>query len=258
MTLLKNLLIYSCSLLRINLLAIAYKGIGIAPEYHSLSDSFFKKLLPQYLKQGKRLVFFDVGANIGEVTNLMLQFFPQAEIHAFEPNPHTFKKLMDGARSLNLTLNNFGLSEKQGASSIFYYKNDASTGHASIFKNVFDLHDAGPLDESPIMLATLDNYCAEKKIDHINFLKIDTEGNDYFALKGASNMLRQGNIDVIQFEFNEMNVISKVFLKDFYDLLKDYSLYRIKGDRLFPLGAYSSTNEIFKLQNILAIKGDRQ
>jgi len=60
-------------------------------------------------------------------------------------------------------------------------------------------------------------------------------------------------IGLIQFEFNELNVLSRVFLKDFYDLLPGYSLYRMDTDRLHPLGDYSPINEIFRYQNILAI-----
>ena len=51
-----------------------------------------------------------------------------------------------------------------------------------------------------------------------------------------------------------MNVWSRVFLKDFYDNLKEYKLFRIKKGELIPLKEYNTINEIFKYQNILAIK----
>jgi hypothetical protein len=66
-------------------------------------------------------------------------------------------------------------------------------------------------------------------------------------------MLKENKIKIIQFEFNEPNVANRVFLKDFYQLLPNFSFYRIKIGGLIPLGEYNSKNEIFRYQNILAI-----
>jgi len=64
---------------------------------------------------------------------------------------------------------------------------------------------------------------------------------------------KENNIDIIQFEFNEMNIISRVFLKDYYELLPQYNFYRISSKYLIPMPIYKTENEIFKFQNILAI-----
>jgi hypothetical protein len=66
-------------------------------------------------------------------------------------------------------------------------------------------------------------------------------------------MINGGNIKIIQFEFNEMNIVSRVFLKDFYQILKAYKIYRLCETELIPLFHYDSINEIFKFQNIIAI-----
>jgi hypothetical protein len=39
--------------------------------------------------------------------------------------------------------------------------------------------------------------------------------------------LKKGIIEIIHFEFNEMNIFSRTFFKDFYDLLEDYQLFRV-------------------------------
>jgi hypothetical protein len=100
---------------------------------------------------------------------------------------------------------------------------------------------------------TLDAYCLENHIEQIDFLKIDTEGYELFVLKGARHMLEQNRIRVVQFEFNEMNVVSRVFLKDFYDILPGFRFYRIRQGSLMPLGPYAALHEIFQYQNLLAI-----
>ena len=71
---------------------------------------------------------------------------------------------------------------------------------------------------------------------------------------GSKNMLVDAKIGVIQFEFNEFNIISKTYMKDFYNLLNDYQFFRIMPqNRLFRMGEYNSNHEIFRYQNILAI-----
>jgi len=65
--------------------------------------------------------------------------------------------------------------------------------------------------------------------------------------------IAENKIKLLQFEFNEMNIISRVFLKDFYSLLRGFDFFRLDTQRLIPLPNYDATNEIFKFQNILAI-----
>ena len=82
-----------------------------------------------------------------------------------------------------------------------------------------DLHRAKTIKETNVPLITLDAYCCAASIRGIDFLKIDTEGNELKVLKGSQAMIQKNAIRAIQFEFNEMNVVSRVFLKDFYDIL---------------------------------------
>jgi hypothetical protein len=49
-----------------------------------------------------------------------------------------------------------------------------------------------------------------------------------------------------------MNVISRVFLRDFYKLIPQYAFFRLDEGRLIPLGEYSTRNEIFQFHNIVA------
>jgi FkbM family methyltransferase len=253
MNLIEKIVIKFCTLCNVNLVRLAYKGIGISKEYEDLSSGFFQKVLLPYLPNKPKLVFFDVGANVGDVTKLILKSFNNVELHAFEPNSYTFQQLLNNTKGTAVIANNFGLGERIADANIFFYNNDKATGHASIYKDVFELHKSNDIEQQPIKLYTLDHYCQAQNIKHIDFLKIDTEGNDFFVLKGATQMLKNDGIAVIQFEFNEMNVVSRVFLKDYYDLLTDYSFFRVKEDTLFPLGAYETSNEIFRLQNLVAI-----
>jgi len=109
--------------------------------------------------------------------------------------------------------------------------------------------------EEVVDIRTIDSFCLEKNIDHISFLKLDTEGNELNILKGAKNMINSEKIDFIQFEFGGCNIDSKTYFQDFYYLLNPrYQIYRILENGLFPIKKYCETNEIFLTTNYLAEK----
>jgi hypothetical protein len=51
-----------------------------------------------------------------------------------------------------------------------------------------------------VQACTLDRFCAEHAITHIDLLKTDTEGADLLVLQGAKSMLSQGAIEVVMAE----------------------------------------------------------
>lgn len=254
----EQLIIKFASVLNINILGTAYKsrGIGLPNDFRKNGEQYFiKNILDRLLRKKNDLIFFDVGQNKGDYTQALIDFYPNANIHGFEPNHHLSDKLADRFKNHpNVYLNNFGLGTKREKLSLFITKMDNTTGHGSIFKQVMtDLHNnQSNVEEIEIDLNTLSNYCKEQNISYIDFLKIDVEGNELSVLQGAGNLIDQ--IKIIQFEFNEMNIISRCFLKDFYDLMPNFDFYRQLPNGLFPLGLYSSKHESFIIQNLVAIQ----
>ncbi len=239
-------------------LNFAYNNIGILNyENNKVSgeDLVIFKVLPKYISINEKSIFFDVGANIGEYSISLASIFSNSKIYSFEPNINTFDILRKNVESFNCIVPvNLGLSDTKKESEIFTYLNDLNSQHASLYKEVFnDLHKDKNSIPIKIGLESLDNICIKNNIENIDFLKIDTEGHEFDVLRGSIQMINKGRIKIIQFEFNEMNIISRVFLKDFYQILKDYKIYRLSEKRLIPIFHYDSTNEIFKFQNILAI-----
>ena|SRR5438067_617319 len=61
-----------------------------------------------------------------------------------------------------------------------------------------------PADSPPgaedVPITTLDAFCTEQSIPHINFLKIDTEGTDLRVLQGARDLLSRQAIDLVEVE----------------------------------------------------------
>jgi FkbM family methyltransferase len=243
--------------LGVNLLSLAYHQQGILKYWNnSVSGESYiiESVLTSYF-QNSQPTIFDVGANIGDYAEELKHTFPGSKIYAFEPNSNTFKTLKENISATDIRGFCVGLSSCTSKQKVYTYASDDRSQHASVYKEVLsDLHGATEILEIDFETISLDEFCMQHEIGKIDFLKIDTEGHELEVLSGAKQMISEGNIGIIQFEFNEMNVISRVFLKDFYHLLVDYDIYRIDSNRLIPLFEYNSSNEIFQFQNFLAIR----
>lgn len=256
MTWKEKLISKSATLLHVNLLGLSLKnlGIGLPSDFeHSGELKFIANELLKLIGERENYTFFDVGQNRGDYTKLLLKQIPNCVIHGFEPNVYLHETLLRNfSGKKNVNVNHIGLGKEKDDAMLHIYEHDKGTGHGSMYQNVLkDLHKNDQVLEEPIQLTTIKDYCLDNHICNIDFLKIDVEGHELAVLQGAKEMLSQ--IQVIQFEFNEMNIISRVFLKDFFDLLADFKFYRLTRKGLIALGSYSSTYEIFRIQNIIAV-----
>lgn len=259
----KSLIQKLCALLGINILELAHNANGIL-KYQDMSISgeeyFLKDVLFNYFEKNniQEPILLDVGANIGDYSFELSKIFPNAKIYSFEPNPSSYKILVKNVKGFdNLKCFNIGLGSQSGEMKIFTYKGDTETQHASLFEKVLlDLHKNNDLVSFNVEIDSIDNFCKSTSLGKIDFLKIDTEGYELEVLKGALALIKEKKIEFIQFEFNEMNIISRVFLKDFYDILIGYSFYRLNTNNLIPLYGYNNINEIFRFHNIIAIKDE--
>jgi FkbM family methyltransferase len=244
-----------------DILVYAYNSIGIlkwqneeiSGEAHVIND-----ILPKYINKEKTPILFDVGANIGNYSIMLKEKYPLAKICSFEPNPYSFAELKENLKGSNIEVYNFGFGQKKGKENLYVYKKNTDSQHASLYKEFGKVINSELGKEEKIHLEigiiTIDSFCVDNNINNIDFIKIDVEGHEFAVLQGALNMINHNRIKIIQFEFNVANILSKVFLKDFYELLgMNFEFYRLDTTRLIYLGDYDSINEIFKYQNILAL-----
>jgi FkbM family methyltransferase len=195
-------------------------------------------------------VLFDVGANLGEYSNLLGSIFgPSSQIYAFEPSAATYVELKKRLMHSNIQPVNVGLSDATQELKLFINKDHSSM--ASLYQR--EIKNVSMNEFEVVSLKTLDEFCNEQGIQKIDFLKIDVEGHEYKVLQGASKMIKNKAIRFIQFEFGGCNIESRVFLKNFWDLLKDdFKLYRIVSDGVYPITEYNETLEIFTYTNFFA------
>lgn len=201
------------------------------------------------LSQFKMNTIFDVGANVGDWTEMVLESQPTANVHAFEPMPETFQKYVNLIHpDTRVMPNPFGLSDAcEIRDMLFDHNNDKlTTPCLELFRNVPEIRS--------LIMVDGQSYCASRKIETIDFLKIDTEGHEYKVLKGFGEVLEQKKICTIQFEYGYANVLTKDLLLDFYRLLTP--LGYVIG-RLSPEGVdfktYGLFDEDFQGPNHIAV-----
>jgi FkbM family methyltransferase len=203
---------------------------------------------------------FDVGANIGRYAMLAREFAPSATVHAFEPHPAAFAKLEASAAKHGFVAHQFALGQKTGTVELFDYADEEVGGgseHASLYRQVIEVVHQQEAVQISVPCETVDRMAKKLAIASVNLLKIDTEGHELPVLKGAAGLLKSKKIDVIQFEFNEMNVFSRTFFKDFLDFLPEYRFFRLLPDSVVDLGEYRpSFYEVFAFQNIICVRRD--
>ncbi len=235
---------------------LALRGIGVMNyETPRISGeaAFMKKI---FARTGDKPTVVDVGANVGDYAAAVKEHYPQARLYAFEPHPLTFQKLASRAAQYGFVAVQQACSEENGTTKFYDYARNTGSQHASLYKDIFEQIYQDSVVEYDVSITSLDHFrAATPALDRINLLKIDTEGNEMRVLQGAEKTIRAGGIDVIYFEFNQMNVISRTFFKDIYNLLKEYEFYRLFPDSLIPMGSYDPVFfEIFVLQNVVAIR----
>ncbi len=252
----ERLLIKFAKYLNIDLLAHAHVQAGVGHNtYNSGEEFIINEVIVKILKK-EPIMTFDVGANNGSYAKVLRDRFKSCTVHCFEPLPQNYAALKENVKESGIICHNTALGSEDGTLTFYKASADTDGAMATVYgdtiTSIFTF--AGEVNEKiNCRVTTIDNFCADK-IEGIDFLKIDVEGHEREVLKGATKMIRENRIKIIQFEFNEFNIFSRSFLFDFYNLLPGYDFYRIlPQNKLFPLGIYSSVNEIFRYQNILAV-----
>ena len=198
---------------------------------------------------GKFNTIFDVGANIGEWSNMTRQYQPNANIHMFEIVPDTYHKMINNIEiDSKMYPNSFGLLDGAGRVPMKH-----KTTYDSLSTIVTDLR----LDDSISITGlsfTGDQYVESRNIQRIDYLKIDTEGAEGKVFKGFENTLKEGKVGIIQFEYSFVCILTKWMLIDSYKFLEPlgFKLGLLKQDHI-NFHDYTLIDENFKGPEYIAV-----
>jgi FkbM family methyltransferase len=146
-------------------------------------------------------VVLDVGANFGWFSALFARWVGESgQVHAFEPVPFinalAVETLALNAADSRVELNSFGLGREETSITIFTYSG-LPHSHATAV-------DLGRDDAVPheCRIRRLDDYCEERALRGIRFMKVDVEGFERDVFLGGSRVLSANDAPVVAFELN--------------------------------------------------------
>ena len=198
---------------------------------------------------------FDVGANIGDWSMFANKLNCNAKIYAFEPFRESFN-ILNNKKFLNNNVhcNLLALSNEVGKVNLFYNTNESSLN--SLYRR--ESSDCNLADKTEVDVDTIDNFCFNNNIQDIDFLKIDVEGNELKTILGATRMILDEKIKIIQFEYGGTYISSRTLLKDIFNFFtnKNYTIYKIYSKNIKRIEKYDENLETFQYSNFLAILND--
>ena len=160
-------------------------------------------------------VCVDVGANYGDFTCLFAsRVGPTGKVVSYEPHPRIGDIL---ARTVALNgfgstvqLRRFAVSDTPGAEVPFYIGNEkGNQGLSSLVPPARRswAHAEGQFEQAPVLVPTitLDQDLAALGIERVTVLKIDVEGADTAAVRGAASLISEKRVGVVVVEVNEDN-----------------------------------------------------
>jgi FkbM family methyltransferase len=188
--------------------------------------------------QGAISTMLDGGAYKGNKAIAMLDLFPHAEIHCFEPQPEPFHYLQQRfsteprCRVVQAALSDFAGSAQMFVTPEMYT--------SSLMKPLAT--DITSRDHIDVAVTTIDDYAKQQHLHGFDFIKLDLQGNELKALNGAHKTLQDCKAILVEVNFRERYEGCTQF-NDLYNFLFGagfvlYKLYEIHGyaDGAWKLG----------------------
>lgn len=154
------------------------------------------------LKPGRCVI--DIGANVGYYAIIAAHYLRQkgvGSVFAFEPNPIAFQYLQQNAK-LNDLANLIALPQgvTDGDGRMTLYVNPEGITFSSLQPYLPHLTES-----YEVSIISLDNFMATHLGIHIGIMKIDIEGGELLALRGAVKLItRDWPVIMIIYEENEL------------------------------------------------------
>lgn len=149
-------------------------------------------------------VIYDIGAHVGTWSLLAKAVFPCAEIHAFEPLlQHRSEFLMSFADVKDATLHSVALGSSNG-SATFHITNSVSSSSVLPLAAASDHFGLKEVSQAPVGLRRLDDYRIEQRLKLPDMIKLDVQGYELEALKGAKQCLQAAKAVIMEVSFVEI------------------------------------------------------
>ena len=170
---------------------------------------FIKKINHLY-KVNSRILFLDIGANVGNNTLAAAKHYHNIECHSFEPSPKYFYQLNANIKLNNLdNVKTYNFCIGQNNSEIDFFVDLNNPGGSTAHENHLSFHPnllKPKFEKIKTKVKSLDFFLNDINTNDFNnfFIKIDVEGNEKYVLEGAANFINKHSPDMI-LEIEERN-----------------------------------------------------
>jgi FkbM family methyltransferase len=214
--------------------------------YKAYADRAERQLLRKILFPGA--VAVDAGANIGIYSNFLSRCIgPTGLVHSFEPSPDNFKRLSAATRALsNLRLTQAAVGERSGECKL-YVSDKLNVDHRA-YKADGDSRRAVPIE-----MVALDDYF--KSGQRVDLIKMDIQGYELHALRGAQRVLQENTGINLLLEFWPAGLEQAgVNWEELVQMLRGSSmdLMLVRSCGLIPFDAQDVRNDISWYVNLFA------
>ncbi len=216
-------------------------GTNLPDKYKFSEDN----IIFQYFKDFAGTVI-EVGTHFGSETARYL--YRGWTVHGFEPDDNNRRKCIESTRKFqaNFYLNDIAVSDKSNEICEFY-TSEESTGISSLHP----FHKTHSKKKT-VQTITLKDYMEQNKLEHIELLRIDTEGYDLKVLQGFD--FKKSKPQVILCEFEDNKTLSLGYsTKDMIEFLQQvgYTVYVSEWAPIYKYGVPHFFAQLFKAPGIL-------
>ena len=153
-------------------------------------------------------VVFDVGANCGLFSAFAAQRLPDAELHIFEPSADLLPYIRLNCCG-KAKVNQVAVGSLSGPATLFVNPQSQQTN--SLSRDAVALFcDGSSIEQSRVELIRLDDYCQANAITTVDVLKVDVQGLEAQVLEGASGVLDQVRLVLLESTWLEPSSVACV------------------------------------------------
>jgi FkbM family methyltransferase len=215
------------------------------------TDRAERQLLRQVLLPGAVVV--DAGANIGIYSEFLSRCVgSNGAVHSFEPSPDNFKRLRSATRNLsNVHIFQAAVGELSGKSEL-YLSDKLNVDHRAY------MAEEDSRRAIPIEMVALDDYFEPG--ERIDLIKIDIQGYELHALRGAERVLRENPDIKVLLEFWPYGLEQAgADWEELVEMLRGFSmdLMLMRTDGLVPFDVRDVQSDISWYVNLFASRWHR-
>ena len=177
----------------------------------------------------------------------------------FEPNRKLFEQWQESSFSKNecIILENLALGSQCGEASYFSSESFPATNSLlprPLSPSCVDPYyprEAGLKKMSKnVNIVSLDQYLLSRSVSRIFLLKLDLQGGELEALRGAENLLKKGSISVVYVEAVFVEKYEKQpLLKDLWNFLSGFG-YRLHSLHNIKSGDYDGGKNVLRMEQL--------